>query len=86
MSTMPPDEPVRVPTFFQIVLALLHAVGMNFIFLLPILLLITPIVASMTLVATTFWLTTPMVSICAGLLGLGAVASAIRVWLRLMVN
>lgn len=86
MSAALPPEPARVPSFLKISLVLLHAVGMNFLFFLPILLVVAPIVGSMWYMAVEFWTREPMLAALGSLVGLGAVASAFRVWLRLQVH
>ena len=70
---------------FKILLVLLHGVLMNFLFLLPLILVITPIVG-VGILGLEFWRTEPIFAALGGLVSLGAVASVLRVWLRLMVS
>lgn len=81
----PDEEPEHEPAGpVKLALVLLHATLMNFVYLLVLLLPVAPIVA--TSAALCLSLTEPSLVVTSGMVGFAALASVVRVWLRLLIN
>lgn len=78
------NEPTP-PTYLQVLLHMLHSVGMNLLFLVPLLIVVLPILGTGWYLAAEYMTQEPMLAAGGGVLGLGALASVFRVWFRVLV-
>lgn len=75
------NEPTP-PTYLQVLLHMLHSVGMNLVILIPLLIVVLPILGTGWYLAIS---EEPILAAAGLVLGLGALASVFRVWFRVLV-